>query len=280
MEKKSSDKLLLVDHDIVVFQYASTCEFNAQWSPEVSSKIIQLEQAKVGIENFIIKLMKRCKCNSVKLFMTGDYNFRYGVLPSYKHNREETVRPVALDALREWSMENYDCQISKGFEADDLLGIYGSADPDNTVVATIDKDLRNIPCTLYLWHHDKLERVSLEDADRFFYYQILIGDTTDGYTGCPGCGPKTANKLLDETPRDAWWPMILDQYEKAACKAEKGVDNPKLKPKTRLSHCNTLDLMTVAGGSAEYALAQARVARICRWEDHNPKTMEVKLWKP
>lgn len=280
MARKKIERTLLVDHDIVVFQFASTCEFTAQWSPEVQTTTIELERAKYQIMQRIDALMLRCSCVKAKLFMTGNYNFRYGVLPSYKHNRAETVRPAALHALRDWSEETFDCQISKGFEADDLLGIYGSKYPETTVVATIDKDLKSVPCKLYLWNQDALGKVSIADADYAFFYQVLIGDSTDGYTGVPGVGAKAATKLLTETRRKDWWPMILEQYAKALCKAEVGVDNPKLKEKTRLSHCDTIALYEVAGGVTEYALQQARVARICRWEDHNPKTMEVILWNP
>lgn len=280
MARKKVERTLLVDHDIVIFRYASTCQYEAHWSSEVTSVILKYEEAKYGIDCFLEKLKTRCSCAHAKLCMTGDYNFRYGVLPSYKHNRVDKEKPLMLHDLKEWSRQEYDTLEAKGFEADDLMGIYGSKYPDTMVVATIDKDLKSIPCKLYLWNRDTLGKISLAVADYSFYYQILIGDSTDGYTGCPGVGSKAAEKLLLETRRKLWWPMILEQYEKALCKAEQGVDNPKLKDKTRERHCNTIDLYAEAGGVKEYAIQQARVARICRWEDHNPKTMEVKLWCP
>jgi 5'-3' exonuclease len=36
-----------------------------------------------------------------------------------------------------------------------------------------------------------------EDADKFLYTQMLMGDSGDGISGIEGCGPKTAEKWLN-----------------------------------------------------------------------------------
>ena len=91
--------------------------------------------------------------------------------------------------------------------------------------------------------------------------QTLTGDTTDGYTGCPGIGPKTAEKILqaalaegttEANPaqlREIYWQHVVKAYAKA-------------------------------GLSEEEALTQARVARICRNSDYDFKTKQVILWSP
>lgn len=287
--RKKVERTLLVDHDIVVFRYASTCELIAHWSPTVSTKILQIEQAKYGIMQFIDALMTRCSCSKVKLFLTGNFNFRYAVLPTYKHNRVEKEKPSILPILREWSEQEYEVVMVKGFEADDLLGIYGSKDPDTTVVATIDKDLKSVPCKLYLWHRDTLEMISEEQADYQFFYQVLIGDSTDGYSGCPQCGPVAAESLLTETPRENWWPTIVAKYKEAidrALEIQGWTDAPESLPKKqKMPKRNWWTAVIRAykevGESYEaYAIQQARVARICRWEDHDPIKMEVIYWNP
>ena len=87
--------------------------------------------------------------------------------------------------------------------------------------------------------------ISLEQADRTHLTQALTGDITDGYSGCPGIGPKTAIKVLKEGD----WIEVVAAYEKV-------------------------------GLTEEDALIQARVARILRHGEYNKKTKEVKLWTP
>ena len=90
--------------------------------------------------------------------------------------------------------------------------------------------------------------VTPEEADRWFYMQTLTGDATDGYSGCPGGGPKKAEAILEAAGENPW-PAIVAAYEKA-------------------------------GLSEEAALQQARVARILRASDYNFKKKEPILWKP
>jgi DNA polymerase-1 len=119
---------------------------------------------------------------------------------------------------------------------------------------SIDKDMLQIPGLSYSWikkEHGIVE-TSAAEGDRMHFLQMLVGDTVDNYTGCPGIGPKKAEKFLN-TYADAteWskWNAIVDLFKK------KGLDE-------------------------EYALTQARVSRILRSSDWNPKTHEVKLWQP
>ena len=48
-----------------------------------------------------------------------------------------------------------------------------------------DKDLKQVPGVHYNWRTDCMERVTTPDADYWFYFQVLTGDSTDGYSGCP-----------------------------------------------------------------------------------------------
>ena len=88
--------------------------------------------------------------------------------------------------------------------------------------------------------------ISLADADRQFFTQTLTGDVTDGYSGCPKIGPKTAEKVLGMSPN---WRLVVNAYQK-----------------------EKLDY--------NYALTQARLARILRSTDWDDEKGEVKLWEP
>ena len=85
----------------------------------------------------------------------------------------------------------------------------------------------------------------MEEADRWHLAQTLIGDPTDNYKGCPKIGAVGAKKILD---KDCSWAAVVAAYEKA-------------------------------GLSEEDALAQARVARILRFEDVD-EDMNPILWTP
>ena len=84
-------------------------------------------------------------------------------------------------------------------------------------------------------------------------YQTLVGDPTDGYSGCPKCGQKKAKELLPPVIKwheDEVWKIIVSTYRKQGL------------------------------GEAD-ALKNARMARILRAGEyeHKPKR-RVKLWHP
>lgn len=197
---------------------------------------------------------------------TGSY-FRKEILPSYKENRKGQRKPVVHKALVDHMKDAYKTYTKPGLEGDDILGIL-STHPTliegEKVIVSVDKDFGTVPG---LWAkgagagEDEIEEVTVEQANYFHMIQTLTGDTTDGYCGCPGVGPKTAAKILDvrETmPVDAdpapymrrrWWRAVVEAF-------------------------------TRAGFGEEEALVQTRMARILRAEDYDFKKKEVILWTP
>ena len=68
------------------------------------------------------------------------------------------------------------------------------------IIASIDKDFGTIPGSHFNWSKDiGVTSVDEKEADYNFYLQVLTGDATDGYAGCPGIGPKRAERLLEDT---------------------------------------------------------------------------------
>jgi DNA polymerase-1 len=192
-------------------------------------------------------------------------NWRKEVLPTYKANRADKRPPMLRRILEAHLVEKHGAKRKPGLEADDCLGIVATNPKlypgSDKIIVSIDKDLLTIPGKVFNWK--KKDRgmtvVSQLDADRMHLFQALMGDATDGYSGCPGIGPKKAAALLDpegKGPIDPemsfveWaWGQVLDTYAKA-----------KLGP--------------------EEALVQARVARILRHSDFNYRTQEPILWTP
>lgn len=141
-----------------------------------------------------------------KGYLTGKGNFRYDVatiLP-YKGNRDPSHKPKYYKELREYLVNTYDVEVVEGKEADDAISIAQFAKPDkSTCIVTIDKDLNMIPGYHYNPRTKSFWYQSLHDADLFFWWQMLVGDTTDNIRGIVGIGPKKADKIIEAADGDA-----------------------------------------------------------------------------
>jgi DNA polymerase-1 len=133
------------------------------------------------------------------LFLSGKGNFRDAVatIKPYKGTRKKE-KPLHYKALRK-HIKQVGCILSEDEEADDLLGKYQTAD---TCICTIDKDLDMIAG----WHYNfvKLDKytVSPEDADLFFWWQMVVGDSCDNIPGIQGQGKAAADKMVEAAQAD------------------------------------------------------------------------------
>jgi DNA polymerase-1 len=174
--------------------------------------------------------------------LSGNNLYRKELAPYYKQNRAGKRKPMLLNFAKKYLSEKYNGRVEDRLEADDLLGILGSADK-NTVIWSIDKDLLTIPANHLL--DGRVVEVEEAEADYWFLYQTLVGDSTDNYKGCPTVGAKRADKLLQDN--GATWETVVEAY------ASKGL-------------------------GVEVALENARLARILRDGEYNFETKKVKLW--
>ena len=203
--------------------------------------------------------------------------FRRDLEPNYKANRT-APKPMGYSELKSKCVELPWAVMHEQVEADDLIGIFStqlaSKNQDICIVSG-DKDLLQIPGYHY-WHepfwHSKakqplrewftsfgmeeftpnLFRVSPEAAERFFYCQILAGDSTDGISGCPGTGMVGAKKEVgkwDITNPVECWQRVVQLY------AKKGL-------------------------SESEAIKQARLVRILRNNEYDLTNSTVNLWTP
>ena len=149
-------------------------------------------------------LKNNLKADKYKLYLTGKGNYREEVATvlKYKGNREHTEKPYWFYNVRDYAIKKYGAIVVDGNEADDACSVIAYrgylANPQNptTVCASVDKDLRNTPG--YHYHLDKDDEpqlVTLEEANRGFYQQLLKGDkTVDNIPGCQGLSKAIANK--------------------------------------------------------------------------------------
>jgi len=82
-------------------------------------------------------------------------------------------------------------------EADDIV-ITRAYEEENVYIACIDKDIFThspVECFNYnKW--EWTDAVSPEDIENEYYYQAIMGDSTDGITGAKGIGKKGAENIV------------------------------------------------------------------------------------
>jgi len=239
---------ILVDADLYLFQATVASEETICWDidTDIWSLRADLKKAKKAFTERLEGFKERLDGENLVLCFTTGSNFRKTVYEPYKSNRKKVRKPVGYAHMVTWAMEHWTSTIVDTLEADDIMGILQSAPGYPTVVVSDDKDLLGVPGTVYRPMKDELIDVSLAEADAWFLKQCLMGDATDGYKGCPGMGPKTAERALGN---HGSWEQVAYAY-------------------------------SVAGFTREYALAQSRCARILRWEDWDQDTQQLKLWEP
>lgn len=243
---------LLIDGDPIAYAKSCANENTIDWGdgePTVSFDVnaaitemdAEIERIKrdVGVKKVIVAI----SCSSAQ-------GWRRQVLPTYKHKRAGVIPPGPLTACKAHLADKWKAYLRPTLEADDVLGILATHPtlvPGDKIVVSIDKDLLQVPGRVYNPRRETMEHVSVEQADYRHMMQTLTGDTVDGYTGLPGCGPKGAAKML--AAYGVQWSTVVTAYE-------------------------------AKGLTEEDALVQARVARICRASDYDFKLKKVKLWQP
>jgi len=100
-----------------------------------------------------------------KVFLSSGRNYRHEIAKTrpYKGNRKVEHRPTYEQEIRDYIMENYDTYVAVDEEADDLLGIWATKYP-KAIIATLDKDLDQVPGWKYNWKNDDLYEITEEQG--------------------------------------------------------------------------------------------------------------------
>lgn len=248
----------LIDADIIIYEAASLCETSIAWPYGEDGDVLwtrhaHKDEAWARFNDSVDVLAEKAGADEVVLCVTDRENFRFDFYGDYKSNRKSGVKPLLVPILRDMVAQDPRGYRRPKLEGDDIMGILqtkpGAGD---TICITIDKDLKTIPGKHFNFRQDRFFEVTEAEANQFHLQQTLMGDATDGFPGCRGIGPKKAENLLPDPVEDvlkAWNEVVLPAYEKA------GLDE-------------------------DFALSQARCARILQARDFNPKTNEVIPWMP
>lgn len=250
---------LLIDGDQFLYKGTIACEKEVRWDEVNHVLFSNYEEALENVLRLLGNVTEALGSTKVRLAFTKGDSFRKGLYPAYKGNRVGQRKPMCFERVRDTLEATYQSLSVEGLEADDILGIWATRDSGDYIIVSDDKDLKTIPGKLY--RMGELITVSEDTANYHWLFQALIGDTADGFPGCPGIGPKTAEKLLHDaldglgsmqlTPTTVpyMWPVVVKAYEKA-------------------------------GLTADDALLQARLARILRASDWDSTKKEPILWTP
>ena len=173
---------VLVDGDIVAYRCAASV---ADEEP--------LEIALYRIDELMRQLLYNTQADIAHTWLSGNNNFRYQIYPEYKANRKEMKRPAHLAACKDFLTTEYGAIRPDIWEADDALGYNQS---DDTIIASIDKDLLMVHGNHHNWVKSLDTYVAPFDGLKHFYKQMLIGDRSDNVVGIKGLGEKKSERMF------------------------------------------------------------------------------------
>lgn len=169
------------------------------------------KHAEICARQIIMKILGDTKATNYKLYLTAPdkSNFRYKIAKTkpYKGNRK-AEKPIHYSHVRDYLHKVWEGYVVVGEEADDYIGIEqcknlihdsdGNIIDSKTITSTIDKDILNqIPGMHHNIKTGEIHLTTEEDAMRFFWKQMLMGDSVDDIPGVPRVGKVTANRLID-----------------------------------------------------------------------------------
>lgn len=236
---------LLIDGDILLYKVVAGNQQSVDWGDGVSTLHTSHQDCIQMMKAIMRVWIERFDPVDIRIALTGSDNFRKGLADDYKGHRV-APKPVGFGPLKTWLAEHEKARVIEGIEADDLLAIWATSGKfDDPIIISDDKDFRQVPGKLFVPRTEELLVISKEDADRWHLHQTLVGDKADNYPGCPGIGEVRASKLLDE---DCSWKNVLAAFE-------------------------------AAGKDEDFALLQARLARLLRFGEYSIQK-GPKLWTP
>jgi 5'-3' exonuclease len=183
--------VILIDGDIVAYRCAFKCNDES------------VKTACYTTGSFLSELVSDLYTQiegepDYRVYLTGKGNFRndVAVTAPYKGNRKDKEKPVHLEAIRQYLIDDWSAVVTEGEEADDLIAIDATANSDSIIVS-LDKDFKQVPCRHYNFNKRELTSVTEEEGLLFFYRQIIMGDKADNIVGVYGIGDKKSQKLLE-----------------------------------------------------------------------------------
>lgn len=149
------------------------------------------------------------------------HRYTLAILKEYQGNRKNKEKPKYLDLMRTWLAERFPGTLHTLCEADDGMSsaqyaAIAEGRGNLSIIASKDKDLRMVPGLHLDWDRgcitestefgniSVIEKVSpsgtktkklVGHGQKFFWAQMLMGDTADNISGLPAVSGKILNKV-------------------------------------------------------------------------------------
>lgn len=191
------------------------------------------------------------KISGMTIYLTSDdrSNFRY-TLPSevpYKDNRKSRTKPEIFHGLKQYVLEA-GAEMAYGCEADDLIASAATTEGETSIIVSNDKDYRQVE---NCWHWEtneheipyfvtnpgylvkrKAKKTQLKvygAGSKWFYYQVLAGDSGDHVPGIRGVGNAKAFDTLDSAVDEKdMWLRVKTLYEESGSTEQRAIENARL----------------------------------------------------
>lgn len=233
--------IALIDADLIAYEAASAADMPIKDGKERMS----FEYCINYVDDLISFITDNAGCDSYELYITGKDNFRHDIatVKPYKGNRSPE-KPYYLPVVRKL-LESYGATVCDYMEADDMLAVRAKELGTNCCICSRDKDLRMVPVWQYSWEVGnqpewgpnlvdhigaltfKRSKKILKSGERsnaidkvsgtglkWFYAQLITGDSTDNIPGLEGKGAGLVKQVID--------PCTTEQeLFRAACTAYK-----------------------------------------------------------
>jgi len=207
------EKLFLLDAYALIYRAYYAFIKN----PRINSKGLNTS-AIMGFVNTLNEVLTKEKPTHIGVaFDPKGPTFRHEAYPEYKAQREETPEdirkavPIIKDILKAYRIPILEVE---KYEADDVIGTLATKAGENginTYMMTPDKDYGQLVKNnvfMYRPRHDGgfevmgpkevTQKYGIDTPQQVIDLLALMGDTADNIPGCPGVGPKTAEKLIAE----------------------------------------------------------------------------------
>ena len=230
----------LIDADSLLYKVGFAIEEKTIWNENEVDAGLEDEyditydtNLSVGIgtlESYINNILFATGCDSAELHFTGRNNFRDSNPLGYKEHRTGARKPEGFALLKQFALDNYDSYVSENMEADDVVVWKKTTYPEDYILCAMDKDVLYQTVGVH-YNYNKDEDVEVDEinAIKFAYWQTLAGDPSDGYKGCPGIGPKKADKLLENIDDELqMWEVTLEAYAKAGLTEDDAINTMRL----------------------------------------------------
>lgn len=209
----SNNKLFLLDAYALIYRAYYALIKN----PRINSKG-QNTSAIMGFVNTLEEILTKEDPSHIGVaFDPAGPTFRHEAYEEYKAQREATPEDIKLSVpYIKQIIKAYNIPILEisGYEADDVIGTLAKKASEKgftTYMMTPDKDYAQLVdehTYMYKPKHlggydilgvkEVLEKYQIETPGQVIDLLGLMGDSADNIPGCPGVGPKTAQKLIAE----------------------------------------------------------------------------------